>query len=97
MPDGERTADSWDGAAVHEAIVKLFTEAERVGIRRFEEQGSAELITRLTPSVLPLLDRACEILGGLLSHFESEDAELDAALARGEGDPELEIVPLHTA
>ncbi len=97
MRDGERLTNSWDGAAVHEKIVELFTEAERVVIRRFEDGGSTELIMGLTPSVLPLLVRACEILGGLRSHFESEDDELDAELARAEGDPEQEIVPLNTS
>lgn len=93
----ERIADSWDGAAVLDAIVKLFTETERVGIRRFEEHGASELVARLTPSVRHLLDRACEILGAMLSHFESEDDDLDAALGRAEGNPELEIVPLRTS
>lgn len=96
MTDGERIADSWDGAAVLDAIVKLFTETQQLGIRRFEEQGAAELVARLTPTVRHLLDRACEILGMMLAHFESEDVDLDAALGRAEGIHELEILPLHT-
>ncbi len=95
MSDAELTEDTQDGASTSEAIVQLFSDTEHVGIRRFEEDGPAELITRLTPVVGKLLERACTILHTLLTRYESEeDSPLDGMLARADGIPDLEIVPL---
>jgi hypothetical protein len=97
MPDGELIAEGDRGAvselrAVSQAVVELFSDTEQVGIRRFEEDSAAELVEHLTPAVLRLIERACVVLGDLLSRYESHDDE-----AQNEIFSELEVVPLRAA
>jgi hypothetical protein len=96
MRDGELIENPGSGATLSAEIVKLFSETERIGIRRFEESDSAELVAQLTPSVLALIERACDILRILLERYESEEDALDAAM-EAEGIPEGEILQLRSA
>lgn len=88
MSDGERIAEV-GRSAVSQTLLALFSDTEQIGIRRFEEAGSVELVANLTPSVLRLLERACDVLGILLSRYESQDDD-----AQSEIFSEQEVVPL---
>lgn len=68
-------------ATIGEAIYTLFVESQRVGIRRYEDGGSAEIAQRLTPSVLELLARGCTILAELIEHYEAPGASASASSA----------------
>lgn len=97
MLDGERIADENPAAVsgarvVCKIIVELFADTELVGIRRFEEDGAAELVARLTPSVLRLLDRTCDVLGALLARYEIDDDEIQSEIFSDQ-----EVVPLRAA
>jgi hypothetical protein len=58
-------------ATIGETIFTLFADSQRIGIRRYEDGGSSEIANRLTPSVIELLDRGCELLTSVAARYES--------------------------
>jgi hypothetical protein len=70
-------------ANIGETIFALFVDSQRVGIRRYEHGGSAEVALRLTPIVIELLDRGCAAMASIIARYESpadlpsSDRELD--------------------
>lgn len=59
-------------AEICKSMNELFSDTDRVAVRRYEEQGSAELLLRLTPQVQSLLDRASETMAYILEHYETQ-------------------------
>lgn len=59
-------------AEICTSLHTLFSDTDRVAVRRYEEQGSAELLLRLTPEVQQLLERASEAMATILEHYESQ-------------------------
>lgn len=59
-------------ATIGSSIYAVFVDSQRVGIRRYEEGGSAEVALRLTPEVQGLLTRCCELLQSLVDRYESK-------------------------
>lgn len=57
-------------ATIGETIFALFADSQRVGIRRYEDGGSAEIALRLSPMVLELLERGCAILSQIIARYE---------------------------
>jgi hypothetical protein len=67
-------------ATIGETIFTLFADSQRVGIRRYEDGGSAEIANRLTPLVNELLVRGCDVLAQVISRYEvpgGDDASID--------------------
>lgn len=58
-------------ATIGETIFALFADSQRVGIRRYEDGGAAEISQRLTPTVIELLQRGCDVLASVAKHYES--------------------------
>lgn len=71
MQDTKPIAQSFS-AEICKSMHTLFSDTDRVAVRRYEEQGSAELLLRLTPQVQSLLDRASETMAYILEHYETE-------------------------
>lgn len=68
-------------ATIGETIFTLFADSQRVGIRRYEDGGSAEIANRLTPLVMELLDRGCAVLTTVAEHYEpSAETSIDQEL-----------------
>lgn len=59
-------------AEICKSLYGLFSDTDRVAVRRYEDQGSAELLLRLTPEVQNLLERASEAMGEILEHYETQ-------------------------
>ncbi len=57
-------------ATIGETIFALFADSQRVGIRRYEDGGSAEIVNRLIPLVMELLERGCAVLTTVAAHYE---------------------------
>jgi hypothetical protein len=70
-------------ATIGETIFTLFADSQRVGIRRYEDGGSAEIAQRLSPAVMELLARGCAVMATIAARYESPadppsvDRELD--------------------
>ncbi len=69
-------------ATIGETIFTLFADSQRVGIRRYEDGGSAEIANRLTPTVRELLERGCDVLSQVIARYEcpSDDIFFDREL-----------------
>lgn len=63
--------ESFAATIIGETIFTLFADSQRVGIRRYEDGGSSEIAQRLTPTVLDLLARGCEVLATVSKRYES--------------------------
>lgn len=98
MSHGELIADLKRRAAVEDTVVSLFSETERVGLRRYEEGTTEELVEQLTPTVQKLLERTCTVLGALLTRYGSgeDDEGFGDLFAETETDSTTEIVPLRS-
>lgn len=97
MSDGELIADLRGRAAVGDTIVNLFSETERVGLRRYEEGTTEELVGQLTPTVQALLERTCAVLGVLLTRYGSDDDDgFGDLFAEAGTESTAEIVPLRS-
>lgn len=59
---------------IGETIFTLFADSQRVGIRRYEDGGSAEIAQRLTPTVIDLLERGQVILSQIAARYEPAEA-----------------------
>jgi hypothetical protein len=74
-------------ATIGETIFTLFADSQRMGIRRYEDGGSAEIAQRLSPAVMELLDRGCAVMALITARYESpadlasSDRELDDDIA----------------
>ena len=60
-------------AEICKSLHDIFRDADHIAVRRFEDQGSGELITRLTPAVALLLERASDAMAHILEHYESQE------------------------
>jgi hypothetical protein len=58
-------------ATIGETIFALFVDSQRVGIRRYEDGGSAEIAQRLSPTVMQLLERGCAVMSTIAERYES--------------------------
>lgn len=74
MQDTKPIAQSFS-AGICTSLHGLFSDTDRVAVRRYEEQGSAELLLRLTPQVQHLLERASEAMACILEHYETQSNE----------------------
>lgn len=98
MSDGELIADLRGRAAVGDTVVSLFSETERVGLRRYEEATTEEIVEQLTPTVQKLLERTCSVLGALLTRYGSgdDDEGFGDLFSETETESTAEIVPLRS-
>lgn len=83
-------------ATIGSSIYAVFVDSQRVGIRRYEDGGSAEVALRLTPEVQALLERCCELLRSLMDRYESKGGQGDeqaAELELSEEDNLFALVP----
>lgn len=81
-PTGSRFATS-----ICQALQALYTDTDHVAVRRYEDEGSAELVNRLPPIVLELVGRASEVMATVLEHYESQADDTFVESTEGEFEP----------
>ncbi len=70
-----RSTTSGFAIEIFGALQELFRDTNHVAVRRFEGEGSIELISKLASSVMTLLERAGDAMARVLEHYESEGSD----------------------
>lgn len=99
MSDGEFIADLKRRAAAEDTIVSLFSETERVALRRYEESTTEDLVARLTPTVKNFLERTCGLLSGVMTRYDNsgdDEGGFGELFDEAELNTTAEIVPLRS-